>query len=263
MKKIFLLLIFIFSIGTLFSFSQPIDTMLFKCQYRLLYVRDSMNPDDVRGDVMNLEIGKKISKFYSYDDFKSDSTLDAALKAKKSKEEIVASRGFRINYNTYVIYTNYPDGKITVTDKIMRDYYKYSEDYPAVKWKIYPETTTILGYPCQKAECQFRGRTYTVWFTNSIPANFGPWKLSGLPGLILKAEDNRKHFVFECFSIVNPRAVITWDEREYQPTDHKKFNQAYIRFKQNPLLGLQGMGIKIDMPNAPKKPFNPLELKDE
>lgn len=263
MKKIFLLLVSIFSIGVLSSFAQVIDTMLLKCQYRLLYVRDSMYPDEIQGDVMNLEVGRKISKFYSYDDFKSDSILDAAIKANKPKEEIVAGRSFRINYNTYVVYTNYPEGKITVTDKIMRDYYKYLENFPAVTWKIYPETTTILDYPCQKAECRFRGRTYTVWFTNSIPVHFGPWKLSGLPGLILKAEDSQQHFVFECISIVNPRSVITWEDRKYQLTDHKKFNQAYIRFKQNPLLGLQGMGIEIEIPNAPKKPFNPLELKDE
>jgi hypothetical protein len=34
-----------------------------------------------------------------------------------------------------------------------------------------------------------------------IPVNAGPWKLHGLPGLILKANDDRQHYVFECNGI--------------------------------------------------------------
>lgn len=257
--RLFLILLFI--IGGIYGLSaQALDEMILRCQYRLLYVKDTLNPKNVESDVMILEIGNKMSKFYSYDDFKSDSTLDADLKSKKSSSEMLNSHRFRIGYNTYVVYSNYPAGKITVQDKILRDFYVYEEEYPAVKWKIYPTTTNILSYSCQKAECHFRGRKYTVWFTTSIPARFGPWKLSGLPGLILKAEDEKQEFCFECFSIIKSHGTLIWNEKTCKKTDHQKFNQAYLRFRANPLMALEGMGIKIDMPNPPKKPFNPIEL---
>lgn len=43
---------------------------------------------------------------------------------------------------------------------------------------------------------KFRGRVYTVWFTNEIPVSFGPWKLNGLPSVILEAQDETKTFMF-------------------------------------------------------------------
>jgi len=57
------------------------------------------------------------------------------------------------------------------------------------QWEIVDETKEISGYNCQKALTTFRGRDYITWFTPDIPLQAGPWKLQGLPGLILYAED--------------------------------------------------------------------------
>ena len=66
------------------------------------------------------------------------------------------------------------------------------------EWTLLPDTTTLLSYSCQKAICHFKGRNYTVWYTLEIPVSEGPWKLFGLPGLIIKAEDDKKHYTFNC-----------------------------------------------------------------
>ncbi|HIR32843.1 MAG TPA: GLPGLI family protein, partial [Candidatus Coprenecus merdigallinarum] len=60
------------------------------------------------------------------------------------------------------------------------------------------------GYNCQRATGTFRGREWQVWFTYDIPYNYGPWKLGGLPGLILKAEDSSGTFVWEAVSLIRP-----------------------------------------------------------
>ncbi|MDM1547426.1 GLPGLI family protein [Empedobacter falsenii] len=64
------------------------------------------------------------------------------------------------------------------------------EKRPTINWKITKESQKILGYKCYKAITKFRGRDYVAWFTPDIPYNFGPWKLGGLPGLILKVEND-------------------------------------------------------------------------
>ncbi|MBZ9652429.1 GLPGLI family protein [Psychroflexus montanilacus] len=64
------------------------------------------------------------------------------------------------------------------------------EDLPAIEWNIKPDSTReIMGFNCIEAEAVFRGRFYTAWFSPEIPVPFGPWKLQGLPGLILEAYD--------------------------------------------------------------------------
>lgn len=65
-----------------------------------------------------------------------------------------------------------------------------------INWELLEETKMINSFTCQKAIGQFRGRTYTVWFTFEIPVSLGPWKLNGLPGLILEASDSKNQFHF-------------------------------------------------------------------
>lgn len=70
------------------------------------------------------------------------------------------------------------------------------EKLPEINWKIKDEFKKIGEYKCQKATGYFRGRIYTTWFTNKIPVPFGPWKLQGLPGLIIEVKDDRKQVYF-------------------------------------------------------------------
>ncbi|WP_086029611.1 GLPGLI family protein [Tenacibaculum holothuriorum] len=75
------------------------------------------------------------------------------------------------------------------------------EQLPKINWKITDEFKKIGEYKCQKATGYFRGRTYTTWFANKIPVPFGPWKLQGLPGLIIEVKDNRKEVYFRATKV--------------------------------------------------------------
>ena len=66
--------------------------------------------------------------------------------------------------------------------------FTYTEQ-PRLEWTFGEGEKEVCGYPCQQARTRYGGRDWTVWYTPGIPAAFGPWKLGGLPGLILEAED--------------------------------------------------------------------------
>lgn len=82
------------------------------------------------------------------------------------------------------------------------------EKTPNIDWKISSESKKIGNFKCQKATCFFRGRNYIAWFTNDLPAKGGPWKLLGLPGLILSAVDDKNEIQFVATSISNSEIEI-------------------------------------------------------
>ncbi|NND15909.1 MAG: GLPGLI family protein [Eudoraea sp.] len=76
-----------------------------------------------------------------------------------------------------------------------------------IAWDLHPEVKNIGQFECNKATCTFRGRDYVVWYTPDIPVFFGPWKLHGLPGLILEVMD--KEGMFKAFF-----KKFSYDERD-------------------------------------------------
>ena len=89
-----------------------------------------------------------------------------------AKEEIV----FRQVGNKFL-------NTITVTDK-----------WEVFNWELKKDTKEIGRYECSKAVAKFRGREFTAWYAPELAVPYGPWKLFGLPGLILEASDATKEF---------------------------------------------------------------------
>ncbi|TAF35695.1 MAG: GLPGLI family protein [Cytophagales bacterium] len=82
-----------------------------------------------------------------------------------------------------------------------------SEPLPKQAWQIGNESRQIGSFVCQKATTEFRGRQYTAWFAPAIPLPFGPWKLNGLPGLILEAYDENREVQYLFAEIESPFEV--------------------------------------------------------
>ncbi|MCB0629297.1 MAG: GLPGLI family protein [Saprospiraceae bacterium] len=89
-----------------------------------------------------------------------------------------------------------------------------------IQWKILPDKKLIGEITVQKARGEFRGRTYSAWFARSIPLSNGPWKLGGLPGLILEAYDDDKLVVFLFHSIrpLQQKSIAMPESREAKIT---------------------------------------------
>jgi len=94
------------------------------------------------------------------------------------------------------------------------------DKFNELKWKIGSEKKEISGHPCIKATTDFRGRAWEVWFAPDIPVSFGPWKLHGLPGLILEAYDSTKRFSFVATN-------ITFNKGTFFDKDFNKLIKTY------------------------------------
>lgn len=143
-----------------------------------------------------LRIGKNVSEYFSYHSLRFDSLgsnpetalaiINEKIKAARNNNKTthkVESPG----YGDY-LYRNLEKGKITTYTQVWDSHYKITEDIPTIEWAIHEDSTrNIIGFNCTMATTHFRGREWRVWFSEEIPLPLGPWKLSGLPGLILSA----------------------------------------------------------------------------
>ncbi len=152
-----------------------------------------------------LRIGKGMSRYCSIPRFYRDSLMhnnpglyfqmEAASFEKDPREHDRTTLERSGRYGSF-IYKNYPEGKVTETAYFEMQDWCYEEDWEKPEWEISDETKEILGYQCFKATTDYRGRRWTAWFAPEIPVQDGPWKLCGLPGLILEAIDNHREFHF-------------------------------------------------------------------
>ena len=80
--------------------------------------------------------------------------------------------------------------------------YILSDTISNIHWSILPIKKKIGQYQCQQAVGKFGGRIYDVFFTEEIPSSFGPYKLNGLPGLIIWAKSRDDRVFYELIKFI-------------------------------------------------------------
>lgn len=128
--------------------------------------------------------------------------------------------------------------EILFYDIILKNHFLIKDIYNEFNWNILNETKTIQGYECIKASTKYRGREWIAWFTPQISLPFGPWKLHGLPGLILEANDAKNEITykavkiqFKANNILNENFTSLVKTKNKKPLSYKKFledrNEAF------------------------------------
>jgi len=241
-----------------------LDVAQLKFTYNFSYIKSYYKKESDLAfvvDRQSLLIGKNISKYYSqnYCDY-----CEIAMKNKRNP-------GMPEGTCCFEIFKNYPDNKITATELAGKQefggFYIYNENTPKFNWNIENDTTTILGYACQKATTTFRGRNYIAWFAPEIPSNNGPWKFGGLPGLILKIADDKHNFIFECIGIQHlekPESIKLYT-LNYTKVTRLELDKLYRRFFKDPIqfwrdVRSENMG-QVEAKDLPKLNYNPIELE--
>lgn len=152
--------------------------------YELQWKMDSTDADYQKYNMI-LDINSKEVKFYGRDLLVNDSLnkkfgnmnnrhIDMTGQVVKRKTNTSENENFiNIKFGYYSFKT---------TDKI--------------NWKISSETRQVQQYTLQKATAKFGGRSWVAWFSKEIPFNEGPFKFSGLPGLVFEIYDTKKNFIY-------------------------------------------------------------------
>ena len=95
------------------------------------------------------------------------------------------------------VLTDVEKSEVVAVEPIYPYRYETHEPMAKIDWTLTEDTLTISGLLCHRATGKLYGKQWTAWYTEEMPSSAGPWKLRGLPGLIVKAEDSEGIHCFE------------------------------------------------------------------
>lgn len=259
---------------------EQLDKGVYRCIYHFTQQIKERKTENIltQTDTMALDFGKNFSVYYDWNKVKRDSVQRGkvggleitAIRHKTNPDfDMVEYQEVQGNYfvNSYKgenaeLFKNRLKNEITSIDINDLESFRCVEKLNRQDWQFTTDTLTVLGYLCQKATTTFRGRDYEAWFTMEIPIKEGPWKLYGLPGLILKATTTDGLFAFEAIGLENLKDVyITMDKDTYSNCTRQQFAK-YKSDKRKKLLARHYVNGTITV-GSTKNPyeFNDLELE--
>ena len=199
--------------------AQTPDTVKAKAIYSFRHTQDTTQRSQQFEEQMVLLLGRNASAYLSMERILQDEKIKKELEeqiknAEPGKMAFNINRSSAKKLNTAELY-QFANEKKLITKMRLVNNYLIEEQLTPIDWKISNETKVIKGLNCQQATAHFKGRDYTAWFCPDLPFQSGPWKLNGLPGLIIEAYDINKEviFNFESFEEVKNKAP----EKELPP----------------------------------------------
>lgn len=161
MKKLTILLIFIFTTTLLCAQNQ-------RFTYEYSFKMDSLNKENVEKEIMNLDITKEGSNFYSALLITRDSLFKAEIeKGKASQSMVFDMRKIKQAKVNFRVSKDYPNLETVYHTSMSASNVALKEQHK-INWTITPDTKTIEGFKVQKATTTFGGRNWIAWFTNDI-----------------------------------------------------------------------------------------------
>lgn len=261
----------------------PPDQARVECRYRLTYRPDSTT-QATRTEQFRLRLGSKVSCFES----KAQLFFDSAATAAFARAEAIGGPDQVVEFNlngipssSFVtrfkekIYKIPTASVVAVYDAMGTSHYVYQEPATLFTWAITPTTATVAGYACQRATTTFGGRTWEAWFTRTVPISDGPYKFSGLPGLIVQVGDTRGHYLFELTQLrqLAPPVAFTLPEASAKPIAKADFVRGKTDYDRTAMQQMLANGnLRFNTPEEAdkarqkaqeraKRKTNPLELK--
>ena len=196
------------------------------------------------------------------------------LKNQANTESYDVTANFGVDGSEKIItFKDFVNDTIMSIYPVIRKYKKVGEKIPEIDWKLETETKEILGYNSRKATTTYRGRNYIAYYTTDIPIYDGPFKFSGLPGLILSVFEETNKISFEAVYIerkrtveipknpINKEKLLSW--KEYKSEYQKAFDR-FGKFVNSKISENNDAEINVSFPS--KKNYPPtievLELND-
>lgn len=220
--KIFFTALIAVTVSSMMSRAQSPDKALARVRYTFTHLRDTTAKDKPYTENMLLVIGKNASVYTSYDKINRDLEMQKQLQEQIKNQAGSGQMSFNLKRTStrsvsdidYFYFAR--ENKFYTKERVFNNYLM-EEDAPKISWKLTKDTASFSGVKCKKATASFKGRNWTAWYAEDLPFQSGPWKLNGLPGLIIEAYDDKKEVQFQFAGIDNVKEEETQKGDPNQP----------------------------------------------
>jgi len=256
--KTLLPLLFLLCIA-LTGYTQITDKVLAHVTYTFTHVKDTTDRQNPYKEDMVLVLGKNSSIYSSYDKILRDREMRKSLQ-EQIKNQAGGNQNISLsNKNTKRVTTTeyyyFPTQKKYFRKERLINNYFIETLVDQIDWKISPDTMSFSGIACQKATAKFKGRNWIAWFATDLSFQAGPWKLNGLPGLIIDAFDDRNdvHFAFNGFEKIS--SAVPEKKSEDSPINGMMIKTIGM---ENDVTAAQEIKLPDDAIKTSKKDFDRL-----
>ncbi len=192
--------------------------------------------------------------------FKWDKIGDTSLKI---DDEGNYTRSEHIK-NGELNYFNKKDNLIISKNNVsIKESHYIKQDSLIINWEITDEQKNIENFKCYKAIGSYGNRVYTAWYTPDISTNFGPWKLNGLDGLIIKVSDEKNEISFTLKQIKKSTSLKILDLTGLEYISLKDYYQRVVDFPYETLSLMQSKASKNSKITISNIKYNFLEKEFE
>ncbi|PJJ66748.1 GLPGLI family protein [Chryseobacterium geocarposphaerae] len=208
--------------------------------YRFVYeykMKPDRKIDSLVTDYMNLDSDGKRSYFYNAAKYERDSLYNVT----KNSADLYNGKKYDQNLG-YIIEKNYGQKNIKFYDKYKTANLLVLENEPQ-KWNIEKEFLKINNINCQKATTNYKGRVWEAWFSKEYPINDGPYKFTGLPGLIVSLKDSKGDHSFHLIQIKKNKTVFAFLPKNSKEMSWKDYRKALMIYTSNLADDIEAMSV--------------------
>ncbi|UYW00581.1 GLPGLI family protein [Flavobacterium agricola] len=181
---------------SLAGYAQPPSAKI-RYEYYLTMVNDT-NPDLSSKVEMVLDVAPDTTFFAekNFINFQNDVHTAYQSTDRKTYIKLLQQANQKNNQSHYLLIKSTDNENITY-EKFKQQKFYINETRKNLVWDIDSTEFTWNNFTVKKATAVCDGRLWTVYFTEDIATQSGPYKLNNLPGFVVKAWDKHNHFIFE------------------------------------------------------------------
>lgn len=213
---------------------KPVGDADLRVLYDHKFVTDTVTGNAVTVEYLLLS-GGAVSKY----SVKGKEDYVASLKeGRREGSKYLSEVYFAVSHDAW--YVDWGKGSLTFSGRLGAEDYMFTEPLSVPEWELADTTVSYGGYECRMARAEVGGEEWEVLYVPDIPSMAGPWRLYGLPGLVVHARDSRGNNEFTATFVGPVEEEITMPDYSYIKVNRSRYykmlrewHEHYYVFQDN------------------------------